>query len=153
MLDDAAFLDAAIALPASTPLSVGFGRRRLHVTASQTAGRLSVWEEIVEPGEGTPPHVHHREDEVFHVLEGRVRIWCGAESFEAGPGATAALPRGVRHCFRNEGTEDARLLVICTPGGFEGMLIEAADRVARDPATGPEVFGELAPRYGLEFVD
>ncbi len=153
MLDDAAFRDAAIAASATLPLAVAFGRRRFHVTAAETAGRLSIWEEIVGPGEGTPPHIHHREDEVFHVLEGRVRIWCGDESFEARAGDTAALPRGIRHCFRNEGVEDARLLVVCTPGGFDGMFRDAEARIAGDPATGPEVFEELAPRYGLEFVD
>lgn len=152
MLDLAPFADAAIALPDSVPLAVGFGRRRIHATAAQTGGRLSVWEEIVLPGEGTPPHIHHREDEMFHVLAGRVRIWCADETFVAGPGATAVLPRGIRHHFLNEGPEEVRMLVVCTPGGFEGMLIEAAERAARNPATGPEVFGELAPRYGMEFV-
>ncbi|WP_075216060.1 cupin domain-containing protein [Mongoliimonas terrestris] len=152
-MPDNVFRDAAIALPATLPMSVAFGRRRFHATAAQTGGRVSVWEEFVAPGEGTPPHIHYREDETFHVLAGRVRIWCGEESFEAGPGATAVLPKGVRHYFRNESAEEARLLVVCTPGGFEGMLIDAADRVAGDPSTGPDVFGELAPRYGLEFVD
>jgi mannose-6-phosphate isomerase-like protein (cupin superfamily) len=153
MLDDAAFRNAAVAVSANLPLAVAFGRRRFHVTAAETAGRLSIWEEIVGPGEGTPPHIHHREDEVFHVLEGRVRIWCGEEAFEAGPGDTAALPRGVRHHFRNERSEDARLLVICTPGGFDGMFRDVAAILARDPATGPEVFAEVGPRYGLEFVE
>lgn len=152
MLDQAQFAHAAIALPDSILLSEGFGRRRIHITAAQTGGRLSVWEEIVLPGEGVPPHIHHREDEMFHVLEGVVRIWCGAETFVAGPGATAVLPRGIRHHFVNEGPKDARVLVVCTPGGFEGMLIEATERAARDPSVGPEVFGELAPRFGLEFV-
>jgi mannose-6-phosphate isomerase-like protein (cupin superfamily) len=153
MLDDTEFTAAAIALPETTPVSVAFGRRRFHVTAEQTAGRLSVWEEIVEPGVGTPPHIHHREDETFHVLEGRVRIWCGDECFEAGTGATATLPRGVRHHFQNVGTATARLLVICNPGGFDGMFRDVAAILARDPATGPEVFAEVGPRYGLEFVD
>ncbi|MGQ0564282.1 MAG: cupin domain-containing protein [Gemmobacter sp.] len=152
MLDTTPFQDAAVALPAEIPLSLAFGRRRIHVTAAQTGGRISAWEEIVGPGEGTPPHIHHREDELFHVLEGRLRIWCGNETFEVGTGATAVLPRGVRHHFLNESGSDARALVVCTPGGFEGMLAEAGDRLARDPATGPEVFAELAPHYGLEFV-
>jgi mannose-6-phosphate isomerase-like protein (cupin superfamily) len=153
MLDTTAFQNAAIAQKAMIPLSVAFGRRRFLITAAQTDGRISSWEETVAPGEGTPPHIHHREDEMFHVLEGRVRIWCGAETFEVGPGDTAVLPRGIRHHFQNQGDCDARLLVVCTPGGFDGMLADAGDRLAQDPATGPEVFAELAPRYGLEFVD
>jgi mannose-6-phosphate isomerase-like protein (cupin superfamily) len=152
MLDDTPFRDAAIALPAAIPLITAFGRRRFHILASQTAGRVAAWEEIVGPGEGTPPHIHHREDELFHALEGRLRIWCGTETFEAGVGATAVLPRGIRHHFLNESDRDARVLVVCTPGGFEGMLAEAGERLLQNPATGPEVFGELAPHYGLEFV-
>jgi mannose-6-phosphate isomerase-like protein (cupin superfamily) len=138
--------------PAFTPAergiaSASFGARIFRLTAEQTGGAFSLWEEIVASGAGAPLHIHHREDETFHVLEGRLRIWCG-ETFELEAGATAALPRGVPHRFDNPGPGVARVLVLCTPGGFDGFFREL-DAI---PDFGPEAIGVAAARHGLEFV-
>jgi mannose-6-phosphate isomerase-like protein (cupin superfamily) len=143
----AAFSRAVVATPATAVENNAFGIRRFHVTGAETEGRLSVWEEVVATGAGSPLHIHHREDETFHVLEGTVRIVCGGESIVAGPGTTATLPRGVPHCFTNVGATTARMLVICNPGGFEGMFIDA------ERAGEGADLGAVAARYGLEFVE
>lgn len=102
----------------------------------------------MEPGWGPPPHVHHREDEAFHVIEGRMMFRCGEEEFEATSGAVVAPPRGVPHAFVNVGGGVARMPVICTPGGFDGFF--------RDPDAlgdfGPKDIVAAAERYGLEFL-
>src|SRR4051812_36649420 len=40
------------------------------VTGEQTDGAFSITMGISQPGGGPLPHVHHREDELFYVIEG-----------------------------------------------------------------------------------
>jgi len=40
------------------------------ITSERTSGAYSLFEVVSEPGGGPPPHVQHREDEAFYVLEG-----------------------------------------------------------------------------------
>ena len=43
---------------------------RFLATSEDTNGQYALWEAIVTPGGGPPPHVHSREEEGFYVLEG-----------------------------------------------------------------------------------
>src|SRR3954454_9109835 len=99
-------------------------------------GRVSAAEFLAPPAFGPPVHIHHREDEILQVLEGRVRIVCGDTDVVAGPGGFAFLPRGVRHAFRVVGSELARMLAIFTPGGLEAMFVDAG--VPTDAARLPD---------------
>ncbi len=148
MLDTTDFTAAAVCAPGAGIASPAFGWKSVRVTAAQTGGRVSVFEATIEPGDGTPPHIHHNEDETFHVLEGALRIWCGDETFIAAAGATAVLPRGIPHRFLNEGPAPARAIVQCSPGGFEGFFLDI-DRLTNP---GPAEIAATAARYGLEFL-
>jgi len=50
---------------------------------------------------------------------------CGDQSVHAGPGSFVFLPRDVPHTFVVEGDVPARMLTLLTPGGGEGVFIEA----------------------------
>src|SRR3954462_14165182 len=121
-----------------------------------TAGALSMAEAWIAPGGGAPPHVHHREDEMFYVLEGRMEFTLGDELIEGLPGDAFFLPRGIPHTFKNAGTAPARALVFATPCGFERFIPEfgtpAGDAVEPPPDT-PELVDRLmaaCTRYGLD---
>ena len=43
---------------------------RFLATGEDTNGKYAMWEAIVPPGGGPPPHVHTREDEFWYVLDG-----------------------------------------------------------------------------------
>src|SRR5215813_2501843 len=43
-------------------------------TGGDTAGSFSLWEAVVPPGAGAPPHRHEREDESFYVLSGELMM-------------------------------------------------------------------------------
>jgi quercetin dioxygenase-like cupin family protein len=98
----------------------------------ESNGSLAVWEAIIEPGIGAPPHRHANEEEAFYVIEGAVVVELG----ESAPtllraGGFFFAPRGVRHSFRNEGPERAKLLVMSSPGTGLFQMFGAIDAAAR----------------------
>jgi quercetin dioxygenase-like cupin family protein len=129
------------------------------ITGKETAGAFFLAEMSVPPGGGPPPHIHHCEDEAFQVLEGTLTIYAGGNTIVASPGDFAFLPRGIVHCFKNNGDATVKALVLVTPAGLENFFSEgfdpALDRSAPPPLAGKEMISRLlsaAPRYGLEFL-
>lgn len=128
---------------------------RVLLPAATTGGRLSVIEQRQHRGYGTPVHLHEREDQTLHVLEGSITAWLDPQGDRSeqrvGAGETVFLPRGVPHAFRvvDEGT---RLLEINTPGGFEGFHLAAGLPApgARIPE-GAEADLDLLVRVGAEY--
>ncbi len=61
------------------------------VTSHQTGGAYSLFEVVPRPGDGPPPHVQHREDEAFYVLEGEYELKgiLGASPYPISPEAAA----------------------------------------------------------------
>jgi len=61
-----------------------------------------------------PPHVHHRDDEAWYVLEGALCIQMGEKVVEARGGAGVLVPRGTPHTYWNPGPGPTRYLLIMT---------------------------------------
>lgn len=121
---------------------------RLH--GHDTGGTLSVVESVDQPNEGPPPHIHHREDETFHVLEGEYEFTCGGKTFTVLEGATVFAPRGIPHRYRCVGRTPGRLLVTLTPAGFERFFEEVGALSPQEQQI-PRVI-EIGQKYGLEFL-
>ena len=131
------------------------------VSGERTGGAYSLFEVTVAPGGGEGPHVQHREDECFYVLEGRFRFVVEGDRIEAGPGSLVYVPKGNLHAFRNAGETAGKLLVSQTPGGaYEGFVEEVGE-----PATGggglpaptgtpdnAEKLAAVGAEYGVEMV-
>ena len=65
-------------------------------------------------GSGPPyMHVHHEDDEAWHVLEGTLRFRLSDREIDAGPGATVFVPAGTPHTYWE--IEPSRYLIILTP--------------------------------------
>jgi len=96
----------------------------VQVRSTDTGGRLGAWVSTIAPGTGPAWHTHTRETEVFCVVSGTFRFWCGTESLVAGPGSLVALPPHIPHQWFNVGGEPGRLFALVTPGGFEQMFID-----------------------------
>src|SRR5262245_46214217 len=101
-------------------------RVRCLLDGAATGGQFAILELHTPPGAGSPPHMHTREDETFHGLEGQVEFWIDGKTIVAGPGTTVFAPRNVPHCFRNPGDKPFRALMIATPAGFEQFAARAA---------------------------
>ena len=125
-----------------------FGGATLLIKAATPA--FTVWEEV-PPLLDTPLHVHEHEDELFHILEGEHVFECGGDRFEVGPGAFLALPRGVPHAHRRVVPGAGRLLVMTSPGGFDGFFRMLAD-ADRAGTLGPETYAEASSRYAIRWL-
>jgi mannose-6-phosphate isomerase-like protein (cupin superfamily) len=123
----------------------------LTMPLAETGRGVSLFEDVRRPGDGPPLHVHHKEDEIFRIVEGRFRLRIGDATFDAGPGDTLLLPRDVPHSFINSGDVTGRLLIVLQPGGFERFFLEVAEQGLAPPADMRQI-AELAARYGLEFL-
>jgi quercetin dioxygenase-like cupin family protein len=67
---------------------------------------LDTW---IDPGGRVTPHVHPAMEERFHVLAGHPSFLAGRTWRTAGPGEEVVVPAGVRHAYRNAGTEVAHV--------------------------------------------
>jgi mannose-6-phosphate isomerase-like protein (cupin superfamily) len=94
----------------------GCGTVKLATTAS--GGTLSVFELVIESGEGPGVHVHSREHELWYVLEGEFRFLLGDALVHQPTGGLAFGPRGTPHTFQNIGSGSGRLLAITGPSGW-----------------------------------
>lgn len=71
------------------------------VSDSETEGGFMMNRFLARPGSEPPPHVHHFEHEIFHILEGEIEFYVEdyEQSFVAKPGSTMHLPRGLAHAL------------------------------------------------------
>lgn len=128
------------------------------VTGKQTNGAFTVVDQIIQPQGGPPPHVHHREDEAFYVLEGKFSFLCGEKSSVLETGSFAYIPKGTVHTFKNIDGKPGRLLVTITPAGLEEFFYSigtAADDFTTPPAFDPAVIDKLmklAKDYRMDII-
>jgi mannose-6-phosphate isomerase-like protein (cupin superfamily) len=96
-------------------------------------------------GEVAPLHVHHSDDEAWHVIEGTVRFRFADGHHDAQAGSTVFVPAGVPHTFGNPGPGAVRYLIITS--ARLNRLISELHQV--DRAEHPEVFR----RYDSELLE
>jgi quercetin dioxygenase-like cupin family protein len=148
-------------VPPSEGESVWIGDREL-VTFKErgkdTGGHFALVEVIGLPGSGPPPHIHHRVDEVYCLLEGELKVLDGERTFTADAGSVFHIPKGTLHAWRNTTAKPARTLLFITPAGFEGFFEEAGvpgDDLSSPPAPPtPEDLQrmlELGQKYQTEY--
>ena len=59
-----------------------------------------------------PLHVHHADDEAWHVISGALRFRLADREFTAEAGSTVLVPAGVAHTFGNAGPGPSRYILI-----------------------------------------
>ncbi len=125
---------------------------RMHLSADQTGGSLSLWTLIVQPGGGPPPHYHLNEHEYFVVQEGRMSFFADGAWTEVAVGASVFLPRAAVHAFKNVGETPARLLVASSPGGFERFFTRCAEEFARPEGPDMARIMAISAEHGVHFT-
>jgi len=122
---------------------------------------ISLLEHRAPAGHSPPLHIHHTEDELFHVLGGTFRFRIGEEEMHLGPGDSLLAPKGVPHHFIVESPEGGRWFTVSTHSDFERFVRESARRAPRvelpppPPPPTPLQIGELtdlAARHNIEIL-
>jgi mannose-6-phosphate isomerase-like protein (cupin superfamily) len=133
------------------------GRFTIKAPAGITEQRFALVEAVAFQATEPPLHIHHREDEAWYILDGKMTFYIGDEVLEAAPGCFAFAPRGIPHTFTVD-VEPTRVLVFASPAGFEHFAVELGQPARDDipPANlampPPEMLGPVAERYGIEVV-
>lgn len=130
---------------------------RFLAVGEETNGKYALFEAIVPPGGGPPPHVHSREEEGFYVLEGEITFLIGDQHLQASAGTFAHVSIGTLHSFKNDSARPARMLISVAPAGLEKMFLEVGQPVPVGAQTAPPPTPEeidrllkVAPNYGID---
>src|SRR5437667_4881224 len=128
---------------------------RFLATGEDTNGKYALFEALVGPGGGPPPHVHSREEEGFYILDGEITFTINGERVVAKAGTFANMPVGTPHSFKNESDQAAKMLISVAPAGLEQMFFAIGVPLAEGtttalPPTKEEIerLLALAPRSG-----
>lgn len=126
------------------------GNRQVLLSSKETEGDVYLVEGIMPPGSSVPLHIHRHEDELFHVLQGKVEVVLGEETITGKAGDIIYLPRGVQHAISTQGEETAKVLNYVIPGrGFEQFFSEMS---ALGKGAPKEELAMLAAQYGITFL-
>ena len=140
-------------------VSVVGDRYRFLVTGEQTGGAYAMFDFYVPSQHGPPPHVHHREDEVFYILEGEFDFHVAGQTYRLEPGQTIFGKRDIPHSFQCVSPTPGRMIVTVSPAGLEKFFEEVGTELAgpdAEPITATQVelqnMFAAAPRFGLELL-
>jgi quercetin dioxygenase-like cupin family protein len=84
---------------------------------SDTGGAFDLVESKMKKGTEPPPHIHDREDELFYILAGEIRVFADGQVFTMAAGESVFLPKKMPHAYLIESNE-CHVLALMTPGGF-----------------------------------
>lgn len=88
-------------------------------------------------------HVHHADDEAWHVLDGVLRFRFTDRQVDVGAGGTVFVPAGVPHTYE---ALDARYLVVLTP-----RLVALIAELQQSPRTTDE--SAIYRKYESELLE
>lgn len=92
---------------------------------------------VIKEWRGSGPatlHVHHADDEAWHVLEGSLHFRFADRELEVPAGGSVFVPAGVPHTYQ---ARDARYLIVLTPR-LDALIAEL--QATPDRAAHPGVY-------------
>lgn len=91
----------------------------LKLSAVQTDGRYTIQDELWHPGYVIQPHYHKVHAETFYLISGKFEWTVAGETHLMTAGDLVYIPPKTIHSVRVVGAEDAHVLFIDQPGGYE----------------------------------
>lgn len=132
----------------------------VRVSGSEGQDGISILEHRAPYGDSPPLHIHHTEDEIFHVLEGEFLFVVGEVEHHLTAGEMLLAPKGIPHQYLVQSAQGGRWTTTTVPGDFERcvqVMARPAERLALPPAVvpSPEAVQRLtavAAEYGIEII-
>ena len=126
---------------------------RFLVEGRESAGSVAVFECDVPAGAKVPvAHSHDAYEETIYGLAGTLTWTVSGRQIEVGAGGVLCIPRGVVHRFDNHHADDAKMLVIVSPGilgpGYFREIAAVVGAATAGPPN-PEAIAEVMRRHGL----
>jgi mannose-6-phosphate isomerase-like protein (cupin superfamily) len=139
----------------------------MYADGSHTGGTCCVFEGNCPENLGPPPHIHLFEHELFFILEGRLKAWCGGKELDCPKDSLLFLPCGIVHWFISVAPV-SRIFTFTvnagrgpTPGNADMKIFKAFGKPAEalvlppppDPSKRPDPAAvmKLAAENGLAF--
>lgn len=132
------------------PLNVLGMPLRFLCDARETGGAWSLFEEVVPPGMGPPPH-RHDWDEAYYVLDGAVDFHIDGEAVTLNRGDFTSLPANTIHAFKGASSSPARVLIFAAPAHASDFFEELSSEVRQLPQDLAKVPG-IGRRHGIDFI-
>ena len=123
----------------------------LKLTGEQTSGAFDYFVVEVAPRGGPPLHVHHGQDETFHVLKGRYKVRIGDDITVLEEGGFAYLPAKVPHAFLNLTDAPGEVLIVYVPGGGHHFYAELGP-LARAATPDRAAIAACFTRHGMTLL-
>lgn len=98
--------------------------------SEDTDNEYVVLDMLVPPGFENGLHTHGP-NEVFHVIDGEIRLHIDGEDEVLGAGSSGYVPAGVVHGFENRADDVSRVIAVMSPGGAE-QFFEAVGEPSED---------------------
>lgn len=116
------------------PVDDPMGRQRLafEQRTDDDGTEIMVVDCWVDPGGGTPPHIHPHFSEVFEVIEGQMTFTAGRGKQTAHAGETVTVPPGTRHAYENRGSTTTYMRCTAKPAADLREFLEETARLARE---------------------
>jgi quercetin dioxygenase-like cupin family protein len=157
------FHDGVIVSTSVRRVQAGEGETLWFAGAHQTVKHPGVWsdgkfslvEVAVPRGRATPLH-RDPSDETFYLLEGEMLFHVDGAEYEARPGDTVSVRRGVPHAFVVT-SEMTRFLVLNTPGTHDAYFRDGGEPATHQnftaaPAPDFERMDEANRKHGVEIL-
>lgn len=124
-------MKAYVIKPEDAPVKeIQFGRGMAIqlVNPSMGSERLDLHVNVLRPGarEG-PYHLHTNVENIYYILEGKVRIVLDGVAHEPTPGTAIFIPPDVPHSATNIGDTEARLLEIYAPANRDFVFLDGEE--------------------------
>jgi quercetin dioxygenase-like cupin family protein len=132
----------------------------IRVARADGSDGISIMEFRGPLGHSPPLHIHHTEDEIFHILEGEFRLCVAGQIRRARPGDILLAPKGIPHTYRIDSAAGGRCLTITAHGDFERFVravSRPAPRLELPPPSTPTpasitTLTAVARTHGIEIV-
>jgi quercetin dioxygenase-like cupin family protein len=133
-------------------------RMRFLMTGEQTDGAFCMFEVEKPAGGSTPPHIHLREEETMHMLEGEMTAVVDGTPYLLRAGDIIFLPRDLKHQIVDHSDRIARYILVCTPAGFDDFVLDAGEPWDESKRGAPPTLEEInrllaaAPKHGITIL-